>query len=67
MDGAELEWLFTEPVWVWAAPDADVPLELQPAAARPTPSAAVATPMSLDFIAIVPRSEHMQCSRECIA
>ena len=39
-------------VWVCAAGDAEVPLELQAAAARPTPSATVATPISLGFIAI---------------
>jgi hypothetical protein len=40
-------------VWVCAAADAEVPLELQAAAAMQTPSAAVATPMSLGFIAII--------------
>jgi hypothetical protein len=40
-------------VWLWAAADAEVPPELQAAAARLTPSATAATPISLGFIAII--------------
>ncbi|HUB37434.1 MAG TPA: hypothetical protein VMA72_01140 [Streptosporangiaceae bacterium] len=46
-------------VWVFAAADVVVLLEVQAAAARQTPSAAVAAPISLGFMQIISRSDYL--------